>query len=1152
LKMKTQRTLRLASLFCCTALAGGMILQHPEVGYTQESRWKNFKKHAFPYAEYPSKPDPMAVKESWLNSSEFLYKTRESRIKISLVEYLNVIQRRNEKILFQELEKKIVGSSTLNAQSIYDPEVTVSIDRESIRELNSTEESLARSSLTEYIDKTNTVKAGIEGLVPSGARIKLDYSFEDEVNNLQTPALSGGEISTAIGLSVTQPLLKNFGSKVVNANIHIAKEDQEIAEQTYRQTLMEVIFNGVQAYLDQQLAQEKHKARQESVQLAEEILTDNKRQFELGQMAETEVLEAQAGLAQRRSSELVARQDVSTAENAMRQLLLLSVAQNRLGLEVIDELAEVKPYKSDVTKSLRLAFEKQPEYLARKIKIAREGIRVDYAENQMLPKLDLKAGITMNGFGKTTTNSLNTALHDEYNTWNIGAEFSIPIGGMKSKSEFSAARFREKQALLDLHAIEVAITNNIDVSVRMIDNAYNQWRQSRLVVESRAQLMEKERNSLQAGKSNSRLILEREESLIEAKDMALDKNVAFQKALLGVYLAEGTLLEKYGIEQGDKEEEAKPHNIATLEQNLSPTEAKTKPAGIQDQIIAVRLNNEQEESVELSVVGEQPEAATEPEAVTEPDDIVLVEQDQSLPEEQELTTSTMEQDVKEVPVSETALNSVVEVLPDQTIPEKLDIEQTSGTISHNVENLPISNTVSENLDDLHITDLLDKAWADFVAQRLTRGFNGNALEKFKQVLELDPDNQKAKEGLLRISDMLSVMAADNIANMQLTLPPGDNALDRYRLALELNPDNTDAKAGLVHVAGKLVESAKIDLQELRLSAPPGRNALEKFRKAYSLDGNNLLAKQGVEQVRERYLDLGQRAVQRQDWQRAARFLERAVQEFPEDTGIFDALEALHQQMSPNKLAEGSRLDKDGVEPVDNGKPTKPQERPTAPVLQVEKHEREEAAEQTVKHGQNPVETLLAQAKVDIASKRLTRGFYGNAMEKFRKVLELDSDNIQAKEGLLGISSKLSEMAADNMANMQLTLPPGDNALDRYRLALELNPDNTDAQTGLIQISGKLVESAQIDLQELRLSAPSGRNALEKFRKAYSLDKNNLLAQQGVEQIRQRYLYLGQRAMQRQDWPRATRFLERAIQEFPADVRIIDAFELLQQQRPPLG
>ncbi len=265
----------------------------------EEGRWSSLKKHSelFHLVEESVEPDSVAVKNSWLNSGEFLDSLQESRLQLTMRGYLSVIQQRNEKVLFQLLEKQIVAESENNARSIYDPTVSFSLERKSIRELNASEEALARSSLIDYINKTNTLTAGITGLVPSGAQLNLDYTFEDIVSNLQTPSLSGSELRTAIGVSLTQPLLKNFGSKVTRANIAIAEEERGIAEQTYRNTLMQAAFNGIQAYLDLQLAQEKLKANRDSVRVAEKMLQDNQKQFNLGQMAETEVLEAQAGLA---------------------------------------------------------------------------------------------------------------------------------------------------------------------------------------------------------------------------------------------------------------------------------------------------------------------------------------------------------------------------------------------------------------------------------------------------------------------------------------------------------------------------------------------------------------------------------------------------------------------------------------------------------------------------------------------------------------------------------------------------------------------------------------------------------------------------------------------------------------------------------------
>ena len=68
------------------------------------------------------------------------------------------------------------------------------------------------------------------------------------------------------------------------------------------------------------------------------------------------------------------------------------------------------------------------------------------------------------------------------------------------------------------------------------------------VVELEKRLLDVELLRLAAGKSNSRLVLEKEEDYREAQEAQLDSLVNYNNAILVLELAEGVLLIRHGIE----------------------------------------------------------------------------------------------------------------------------------------------------------------------------------------------------------------------------------------------------------------------------------------------------------------------------------------------------------------------------------------------------------------------------------------------------------------------------------------------------------------------------------------------------------------------------------------------------------------------------
>ena len=130
----------------------------------------------------------------------------------------------------------------------------------------------------------------------------------------------------------------------------------------------------------------------------------------------------------------------------------------------------------------------------------------------------------------------------------------MPIGGnIKSRSEFRKAQLEIKSQLLALKDIEVTVTNNIDTALHHISSAEKQLEYADGIVELRKRLLDAELARLDAGKSSTRIILEKEDDYRDAKEFALKNNVELQTALMELDLAGGTILINHNIEIMDIE-----------------------------------------------------------------------------------------------------------------------------------------------------------------------------------------------------------------------------------------------------------------------------------------------------------------------------------------------------------------------------------------------------------------------------------------------------------------------------------------------------------------------------------------------------------------------------------------------------------------------
>jgi len=478
---------------------------------------------------------------------------------LTLNELIQRVLERNEGMQGRILEFAIARKKYDAEKGIFEPDLATTYDHVENRRRTSLSESRSLG-IGVFDEKNNIYNAGLESLIPTGARIKLGYSLRDNNNNINPNIFAGGPLPyltnewvSFAGISATQPLLKNFGFGTSLASIRLAALASDIAFQEYRRQLMVLISTAEATYWNLYMAQEQMLFFKDSVALAESIRNDNQTRLNAGRGAELEVMEAEAGLALRKSKQSDARQKFFEAASKLVSLYADTVPNSNQLVVAIDAPI-VNEVPLSYFDSFSAATELNPDYIGQLKKIASEKIRVAYAKNQRLPSLDLKASYGLNGLG----HDANEAHHDmethDFPSWSVGVELHIPIaGGIKTRNELDAAKLRQKQALVGLKEIETQIGSALEVAMRKVRAAQESVRSYQTVVDYSQNLLQSQKARLDVGKVESRKVLEVDAELFEARNSLLDAEVQFRRALLELELIEGTLLKSRNIDLTQRE-----------------------------------------------------------------------------------------------------------------------------------------------------------------------------------------------------------------------------------------------------------------------------------------------------------------------------------------------------------------------------------------------------------------------------------------------------------------------------------------------------------------------------------------------------------------------------------------------------------------------
>src|SRR5439155_27320710 len=89
-------------------------------------------------------------------------------------------------------------------------------------------------------------------------------------------------LSSSLGLTVTQPLLRGFGIDLNRRYIRIARNSRKVADFVFRQQVIDTIAGVTRLYTDLVSLNEDVNVKRETLALAERLYDDNKNKVDQG------------------------------------------------------------------------------------------------------------------------------------------------------------------------------------------------------------------------------------------------------------------------------------------------------------------------------------------------------------------------------------------------------------------------------------------------------------------------------------------------------------------------------------------------------------------------------------------------------------------------------------------------------------------------------------------------------------------------------------------------------------------------------------------------------------------------------------------------------------------------------------------------------
>ena len=245
---------------------------------------------------------------------------------------------------------------------------------------------------------------------------------------------------------------------------------------------------------------------------------------------------------------------VYVTERRLRLLIGLPISDGRL----IRPSEEPQParYLFDWEISLIEGLTRRAELRRQKWIIKKRELEYEAAKNFLMPQLDLVGRYRFRGFGKDLfpygrEGRFNNAVEDltsgDFQEWQMGFEFNMPIGYRKA---YSAVRHAELQLVRErslLHEQERSVVHDLSNAIAEVDRAYQTVETSlnrRLAAQEQVQAVEA---AFEADNAPLDLVLEAQRRLADADVAYARALVEYQLALKNLQFEKGTLLDYSGV-----------------------------------------------------------------------------------------------------------------------------------------------------------------------------------------------------------------------------------------------------------------------------------------------------------------------------------------------------------------------------------------------------------------------------------------------------------------------------------------------------------------------------------------------------------------------------------------------------------------------------
>lgn len=369
-------------------------------------------------------------------------------------------------------------------------------------------------------------------------------------------------------LRVDQPLFNGWGKNNVEYTINLNRRMSEKSMEQLKNSINNLIALTNQAYLDLAYSFRNIEVAKESLELAKDQFEITRKKVDVGTLAPVDQLQAEANLADARQRLVTAENLLHAAQDQIKKILNLDRKAWTVEFVPATEIS-YEPATYDQQSCIDKALDQNASVRMAKLDLGISELTLDYRKNKKKPSVNLYGTLSYDGNNLRTLvdpatgqmvvypgslgDAFDMATSLDNESFTIGVNVSYPLQNRANRAAYMRAKLNVSSSELALENTIIQVTNDIRDAFRNMNSSMRSIEAAKKTQELREKNLEIEKKKFVNGMSTNFLVSQREEELAQARVSLLNAGVSYQKALILLKQAMGTLLQEHNIQLEEAE-----------------------------------------------------------------------------------------------------------------------------------------------------------------------------------------------------------------------------------------------------------------------------------------------------------------------------------------------------------------------------------------------------------------------------------------------------------------------------------------------------------------------------------------------------------------------------------------------------------------------